>query len=194
VSWRSPPRFCPTWSGTSTSTSTASPTHSSSWSQGRDASAEQRSEVLAGGARQGRPPDVGALPRAAAHRQHAHAQAGATLSDLMARMGHASTRTARIYCTPPRSGDVQVAAAPNRFLPRPDMAQPADDEQAGATADVTGHVAGTTGNSRRGQRRSPRPESASDLGLSGGAVRGIEPALSAWEPAARLVATRENAL
>jgi hypothetical protein len=45
------------------------------------------------------------------------AQSGATLSDLMARMGHASTRAASIYLHTPSDRDLAVAAALDRLLP-----------------------------------------------------------------------------
>lgn len=55
------------------------------------------------------------------------AQTGATLSDLMARMGHASTRAARIYLHTTSTRDRVVADALNALLP----------------ADSIGHVGGT---------------------------------------------------
>jgi integrase len=45
------------------------------------------------------------------------AQSGATLADLMARMGHASTRAATIYLHTTSDRDRAVAAALDRFLP-----------------------------------------------------------------------------
>jgi hypothetical protein len=45
------------------------------------------------------------------------AQSGATLSDLMARMGHASTRAASIYLHTTSDRDLAVAAALDRLLP-----------------------------------------------------------------------------
>jgi integrase len=45
------------------------------------------------------------------------AQSGATLADLMARMGHASTRAASIYLHTTSERDLAVAAALDRFLP-----------------------------------------------------------------------------
>jgi integrase len=45
------------------------------------------------------------------------AQSGAMLSDLMARMGHASSRAASIYLHTTSERDVAVAAALDRFLP-----------------------------------------------------------------------------
>ena len=45
------------------------------------------------------------------------AQAGATLSDLMTRMGHASPRAAQIYLHTTSQRDQDVAAALNRLLP-----------------------------------------------------------------------------
>jgi integrase len=47
------------------------------------------------------------------------AQSGATLSDLMARMGHASTRAARIYLHTTSQRDREVAAALNAMLSQP---------------------------------------------------------------------------
>jgi integrase len=47
------------------------------------------------------------------------AQSGATLSDLMARMGHESTRAARIYLHTTSQRDRDVAAALNEMLPPP---------------------------------------------------------------------------
>jgi hypothetical protein len=46
------------------------------------------------------------------------AQAGATLADLMARMGHASTRAALIYIHTNSKRDHDVAARIDRLLPR----------------------------------------------------------------------------
>lgn len=66
------------------------------------------------------------------------AQAGATLSDLMARMGHASTRAARIYLHTTSERDVQVAAALNRFLPTAQAAEPPEDDTSGKAAGATG--------------------------------------------------------
>src|SRR3712207_667822 len=45
------------------------------------------------------------------------AQSGATLADLMARMGHASTPAASIYLHTSSERDRAVAEALNRFLP-----------------------------------------------------------------------------
>ncbi len=45
------------------------------------------------------------------------AQSRATLADLMARMGHASTRAASIYLHTTSERDLAVAAALDRFLP-----------------------------------------------------------------------------
>lgn len=47
------------------------------------------------------------------------AQSGATLADLMARMGHASTRAASIYLHTTSDRDLAVAAALDRLLPPP---------------------------------------------------------------------------
>lgn len=58
------------------------------------------------------------------------AQAGATLSDLMARMGHASTRAALIYLHTTSKRDRQVADALDQLLERGSIAE-------------NGHVAGT---------------------------------------------------
>ncbi len=44
------------------------------------------------------------------------AHAGATLSDLMTRMGHSSTRAARIYLHTTSDRDLAVAEALNRLL------------------------------------------------------------------------------
>lgn len=61
-------------------------------------------------------------------------QFGATLSDLMSRMGHSSTRAARLYLHTTSERDRVVAEALNRSVLWPD-----------------GHVAGTTAvNSRDG--------------------------------------------
>ncbi len=46
------------------------------------------------------------------------AQAGATLSDLMTRMGHSSTRAARVYLHTTSERDLAVAEALNRLLDR----------------------------------------------------------------------------
>jgi hypothetical protein len=60
------------------------------------------------------------------------AQAGATLPDLMARMGHASPRAARIYLHTTSDRDRVVANALDRLIPPPD-----------GTLEENGHAAGT---------------------------------------------------
>jgi integrase len=60
------------------------------------------------------------------------AQAGATLTDLMARMGHASARAARIYLHTTSERDRAVADALSRMLPETQRARSGHDSPTAA--------------------------------------------------------------
>jgi integrase len=91
------------------------------------------------------------------------AQAGATLPALMARMGHASSRTALIYLHTSSTRDRAVAHALDGLVRR-DRARSGHDAEAG---DAAGETQG--------------PATGTDLRWCWERVTGIEPALSAWE-------------